>query len=1406
MNPATWINQTQESAMKRFSCRTKAAMLICLAGWLGGTGGQAATRLTLGTVEAVDTRPVTVPVTLQADGWEHALGWSVSFDPARLVFQQAILGPEAAGARLEVNGAAAGEGRVGFVVAMPPDTPFPGGEYPLVQLRFTARGGAGDVPVRFGDDPVVREAVDVTGNNLAASYADGVVHVQPLLPPTITRQPADLTIYAGANALFSVAVESAAPVTYQWQRDGADLPGATSALLALREVGPADAGLYRVIVSNPAGSVTSAEARLTVREGLRPDLIGQWDFDHGTLTATVGRDLAYRGNTAEVTTFQVQEIGGVPAGTMGFPRATRSQGYRLFHDAGGNGGGNRLNRYTIVFDVMFPASSDRRWRALLQTDPNNGQDAEFYVGPGNGLWISGDGGEHGQGTVTPDQWHRIAFAVDVSAGTVGKFVDGVLVHRHRISTTIDNAYSLGPEALLFTEDNNETAAGFVNSIQLYARTLTDGEVAEMGGPLPEGLPLGIEDQRRPAIVVQPAAQTVREGEAVTLTVVARGSAPLSYQWQKDGADLPGETGSQLTLAAVTAAETGDYTVVVTNPLGTVTSQPAAIQLSAEERTLSFGAVEVLQGNKVEVPVRLHALGGEQAFTASVQFDPEALRFAGAQGVGGASVLINGTELGEGRVGLAWSRPPGQPLAGGDATVLNLSFQAIGEAVATPLDWAATPLPASMAGVDGHDRAFTGVAGAVDILSAPRITAQPESTAGAPGGTVAFSVEVVGTEPLSYQWRFNGQNIAGATDPTLVLENLTEEQAGEYSVVISNRVGSAVSRPARLVVGRLLRVDDAHGFSAERVEAPLLLFALGDENSVGASVSFDPAQAELLEVVPGSQAPGATLLFNADQPGRVGIGVSLPAGQTFDQGWHEVARLAFRTAEPVSGLPLVLGDKPVTREVTDVLAEPLLFVSMDGSLTTTKRPIDVSQLPDLVPSDLTAPATAQLGQPVLIQWRVRNTGLQPAVAPWREGLFVAATPDGADRRLIAQINVSEDLPPDGEILRSQTLVLPPAAAGVNYLFVEVDLQQSVAERDETNNRTVSAGTITLRAPDLRPENLAGPASALQGAEITVSWDVANRGSADTVSEWVDRLLLVPALGTLADGLELAVVPAVTTPLGPDASYRQSVPVTLPLSHDWPPGAYRLVVVTDHGNAQLELDENNNTAGIPFELTTPPLPDLVVRSVTAPAAARPAEPFQVRWEVENIGTATARAPWQESISFVHPGTGERSLLLVDVTADLAPGARVARQAQVALPEASPSGDLRIAVATDVRDDVVEQNEANNRREAATPTAVTRVLTLVLPLAEIREDAAPPTFLARVVRSGDRSQPVTVTLENSDSTELQAPATVEIPAGRSDVSFNLRVLGDGMVDGPQTVTLRATAPGFDPAVATLTVLDVD
>jgi parallel beta-helix repeat protein len=83
--------------------------------------------------------------------------------------------------------------------------------------------------------------------------------------PALVQQPASASVVDGGSATFSVTATGTAPLTYQWQRNGRDIAGATLPTLAVDHLALTDTGTqYRVLVTNSAGSVTSTSAVLTV--------------------------------------------------------------------------------------------------------------------------------------------------------------------------------------------------------------------------------------------------------------------------------------------------------------------------------------------------------------------------------------------------------------------------------------------------------------------------------------------------------------------------------------------------------------------------------------------------------------------------------------------------------------------------------------------------------------------------------------------------------------------------------------------------------------------------------------------------------------------------------------------------------------------------------------------------------------------------------------------------------------------------------------------------------------------------------------------------------------------------------------------------------------------------------------
>lgn len=257
----------------------------------------------------------------------------------------------------------------------------------------------------------------------------------------------------------------------------------------------------------------------------------------------------------------------------------------------------------------------------------------------------------------------------------------------------------------------------------------------------------------PAITTQPASQSVTAGAMVSFTVIATGTTPLNYQWQFNNANISGATGSTLTLPGVTSTSSGNYRVIVSNSLGSVTSATA---------TLTVNTATVAPTIITQPASQTAAIGATVSFTV------------GATGTAPLSYQwqLNGNNL--------------SGATSATLTLNSVTTQSSGTYRVTVRNSAGSVTSA-------------GALLTINEITAPSITTQPASQSVTAGATVSFSVAATGTAPLGYQWQFNGNNISGATSATLTLNSVTSADAGSYRAVISNSAGSVISSPASLTV-------------------------------------------------------------------------------------------------------------------------------------------------------------------------------------------------------------------------------------------------------------------------------------------------------------------------------------------------------------------------------------------------------------------------------------------------------------------------------------------------------------------------------------------------------------------------------------------------------------------------------
>lgn len=265
---------------------------------------------------------------------------------------------------------------------------------------------------------------------------------------------------------------------------------------------PARTYYWRIDTTTSTGVLTGAIWSFTTAEATPPSVY-EWNFALGDLVPALGNGvlafadtatsgLARFGTTDGAT---VPHMSGQPARYLFVPQLLDPANGCLITltDSTSNSGGSYINQFTIIQDILVPAPLN--WTALFNTNPQNANDADFYINNFGALGIGGIGYSAG-GVIAANTWYRIAFVADLGAGLVSYYVNGTSVFRRGGSSLLDGRFSLysgldpGPDLLLFNEGDatgNYTHALYLSAWAFLDRPMNDAEIAALGGPKPSGI-------------------------------------------------------------------------------------------------------------------------------------------------------------------------------------------------------------------------------------------------------------------------------------------------------------------------------------------------------------------------------------------------------------------------------------------------------------------------------------------------------------------------------------------------------------------------------------------------------------------------------------------------------------------------------------------------------------------------------------------------------------------------------------------------------------------------------------------------------------------------------------------------------------------------------------------------------
>ncbi len=544
--------------------------------------------------------------------------------------------------------------------------------------------------------------------------------VNPLI--RITQQPQNTTVCVGSPAQLSVVASGAGP-QYQWYRNGQPIPGATSSVLTFASVGVADSANYDVLITGTCSQLRSGIATLSVEQ---PTSITD---QPQSMVACVGSPVV------------------IPFKTLGTVK-----GYQWYKDGSPLPG---QNGPALVIPTALLTTAGTYWcvvtgSSVCGTPTLTTQQAVVQIAIPTEI------------TRNPTD-QLVAFgatvSVEVEAQGTGLGTYGSLVYRW---------YKGGQELI-----DGPRISGAATS-RLTIRDIRQSDLGNDYYVVVSGVCGSV---RSPdfAIIVpsveitqQPQSDTVCAGQPVQLSVQYVPNHPsvtqaqIAFQWLRngtplsDGGNIFGSQTATLRILSATAADEGDYQVVITvQPGGNqVTSQIARVTvLSVPTITRQPSVGTLCEGQPFQISIE--ASGGNLQY--QWQLDGQDV-----PGATDATVTVPQAVMQlDGRIARC--------------IVRNACGQVISQEVT------------------------------LVVQTPPTITQQPpEEVRIADGQTLELTVAAQGSA-LRYQWRKDGRDIPGANSSTYRKLNAQGADAGSYEVVVSNDCGTVTSR--RVAVTILTSRDD-----------------------------------------------------------------------------------------------------------------------------------------------------------------------------------------------------------------------------------------------------------------------------------------------------------------------------------------------------------------------------------------------------------------------------------------------------------------------------------------------------------------------------------------------------------------------------------------------------------------------
>jgi hypothetical protein len=389
----------------------------------------------------------------------------------------------------------------------------------------------------------------------------------------IVQPPQSVAVQSNLVASFNVTALITGGNTnlfgYQWQKNGTNILGATNSLYTIPPALSTDNGAqFDCVVTYPgAPAVTSAAATLTI---LTPGLVALWKFDE-TSTASPAADSSGNGNvgTYETGTSLVPgKFGNAVAldGTNGFVDFPTSTNFDL-------------TSLTLEFWMMFDGS-DINYMMPVTRGVNNPWTVQMNPvtdprAKRNVRWIVGNSQIDTLANISTSVWHHVAITQQGTSAAV--FIDGILAAQGAVNTI---PVPSTQDILVGKRSDGYNFSGVIDDVALFNSPLTQNQIANhmqngASATLVPPAPLGG--------LLEPQSVTVQPGLTATFATapynLGLDATKLSYQWERNGTNIPGATASSyITPPAVPADDGAQFVCTVSYP-GSPSASTIAATLS-----------------------------------------------------------------------------------------------------------------------------------------------------------------------------------------------------------------------------------------------------------------------------------------------------------------------------------------------------------------------------------------------------------------------------------------------------------------------------------------------------------------------------------------------------------------------------------------------------------------------------------------------------------------------------------------------------------------------------------------------------------------------------------------------------------------------------------------------------------